>query len=428
MMNAPPSDERQEIRSESYLSLFAGVGGLEHPTVEPLLVCDSDQLCRQVLAHKYPRSVIWSDIRTLATPPPADFVVGGWPCQDLSSAGATAGIRGAKSGLFFEFVRVAQRAGAHTLVGENVPNMLRLNRGDDFAVVIATLRDAGYEQVSWRTLKAREFGLPQERRRVVLVASKHNDRSQALLGAHLGFAGASDSLKGDAFGFYWTGGTRSICYSRGYVPALKVGASGAKGRSAVAVFAGGVPRKLSASECLRVQGLDPTHFEGVPRTDVVRMAGNAVPVPLGHFAVEAAFSAKTDSGTRARAQLVAEGRPFPESGFIEDGRCWSYPCTPGPMASNLADFLEGDGDVLSAQACAGLLVRSIRSGQKLDAELFEALLERSHDRSGPLRGARSNSFEILDKMDVEAYRRTLSSSQDRTHSGQLEFALAKELA
>ena len=145
---------------QKYLSFFSGIGGLEHPDYPPVLFCEKDGLCQRVLQFAHPEVPIVGDICLLQTPPSADYVVGGWPCQDISQAGQLAGIRGEKSGLFFEMLRAAIAAGAHTLIGENVPNLLSINNGNDFQLVLDTLTEAGYSHISWRILNARQFGLP----------------------------------------------------------------------------------------------------------------------------------------------------------------------------------------------------------------------------------------------------------------------------
>lgn len=57
-------------------------------------------------------------------------------------------------------LRIAEEAAAHTLIAENVPHLLRMDNGKAFELAIRSLEDADYPFVSWRTLNAREFGLP----------------------------------------------------------------------------------------------------------------------------------------------------------------------------------------------------------------------------------------------------------------------------
>jgi hypothetical protein len=175
----------------------------------------------------------------------------------------------------------------------------------------------------------------------------------------------------------------------------------------VAVFRDGIARKVSADACARLQGFDPADFSGESKTDVVRMAGNAVPVPMGAFVLQHVFA-----GTSGRVQFLNTGAPlgfgrFAEAGFFEDGAVWSVDNPRGPHASNLDEFVADDpGEVLSGQAAAGLIVRTMRSGKTLPPELFDALWAMSHERTS-YRGSRSNSFDVLDRIDVAEYRRNL---------------------
>lgn len=112
---------------------------------------------------------------------PVDVIVGGFPCQDLSVAGKQVGLSGARSGLFWEIVRIVGEMREATngrypaiVVLENVPGLLssglsRSNPGGDFALVLRGLQELG-AAVAYRILDAQFFGVPQRRRRVFIVA------------------------------------------------------------------------------------------------------------------------------------------------------------------------------------------------------------------------------------------------------------------
>lgn len=102
--------------------------------------------------------------------PRIDLLAGGFPCQDLSVAGRRAGLAGDRSGLFFEFARIAETLRPRWVLVENVPGLLSSNGGRDFGVVLGTLADLGYG-VAWRTLDSRFFGVPQRRRRVFILGA-----------------------------------------------------------------------------------------------------------------------------------------------------------------------------------------------------------------------------------------------------------------
>src|SRR5262245_33155219 len=126
----------------TYISLFSGMGGLEHPDISPTLLCESDGDCRAVLRARYASVPLENAVENLVRVPKSSFIVGGWPCQDLSIAGKQVGMAGARSSLFFEMMRVASAAQAHTIVGENVSNLLTIHDGADFRALLSNLSDS----------------------------------------------------------------------------------------------------------------------------------------------------------------------------------------------------------------------------------------------------------------------------------------------
>jgi len=192
-------------------SLFSGVGGLDlglHRAGIPVAwQCEIDPWRRTVLAHHWPavrcaedvcqvapgwvqRSVAGvlegerdgADARRSRPWPPdghVDLLCGGFPCQDVSVAGRRAGLDGQRSGLFFEYARIAAELAPAWILIENVPGLLSSADGRDFALVLATLADLGYG-LAWRVLDARYFGVPQRRRRVFIAGRAGGDPEPAL--------------------------------------------------------------------------------------------------------------------------------------------------------------------------------------------------------------------------------------------------------
>lgn len=154
--------------------LFAGVGGfslgLEAAGWTPQFQVEIDEKARAVLRHRWPHINQFTDVRTFPETPiaPPRLLCGGSPCQDVSQAGRRDGLAGARSGLFFEFARIAGELKPQWILLENVPGLLSSKKGKDFDVVIGTLCELGYG-VQWRVLDSRGFGVPQRRRRVFIV-------------------------------------------------------------------------------------------------------------------------------------------------------------------------------------------------------------------------------------------------------------------
>ncbi len=78
--------------------LFAGIGGIElgfhRAGHEPKLLCEIDPGALSVLQHRFPDVPLAKDVRAIKALPQVDIVTAGFPCQDLSQAGRTAGIGG----------------------------------------------------------------------------------------------------------------------------------------------------------------------------------------------------------------------------------------------------------------------------------------------------------------------------------------------
>jgi DNA (cytosine-5)-methyltransferase 1 len=167
------------------VGLFAGIAGIEEGLRragwQTELLCEIDPVARTVLRQQFPRVKISKDIRELIRLPRVDLVTAGFPCQDLSQAGTTRGIDGRKSGLVREVFRLLarrERAPKWVLL-ENVPFMLQLDGGRAMRVITTGLEELGY-MWAYRTVDARAFGVPQRRKRVLILASKTEDPRDVL--------------------------------------------------------------------------------------------------------------------------------------------------------------------------------------------------------------------------------------------------------
>ena len=157
-------------------SLFSGVGGLDLGLTNAGFThqwfAEIDPYAREVLMHHWPTVPVFTDVKHVNqhAAHPIDVLVGGFPCQDLSLAGKRAGLEGDRSGLFWEFMRVADEFQPTALIIENVVGMFSSGdpKGADFGTILDALADRGYV-VAWRTLNAADFGVPQRRRRVFIV-------------------------------------------------------------------------------------------------------------------------------------------------------------------------------------------------------------------------------------------------------------------
>ncbi|MFL1515321.1 DNA cytosine methyltransferase [Pseudomonas prosekii] len=162
-------------------SLFAGIGGFdvgfENAGYRTAWQVELNPVNRAVLADRFPHADQFEDVRHCGAHNlcAVDVITAGFPCQDISLAGsrpsnqATRGLRGERSGLFWEIIRILKETQPRWVVLENVVNLLAINDSQDFETVIGALADCGYVGF-WRVLNAQYFGVPQQRRRVFLVA------------------------------------------------------------------------------------------------------------------------------------------------------------------------------------------------------------------------------------------------------------------
>ena len=169
-------------------SFFSGIGGfdlgLERAGMEVVFQCEINPFNQKVLSHHWPDIVLHKDIRTLSATdiPESNVWCAGFPCQDVSLAnnGRREGLKGKRSGLFYNFIGLVKERTPKWLILENVPGLLSSNDGQDFRTVIGKMDELGYG-VGWRVLDAKYFGTPQRRRRVFIVASYRSRDAHTVL-------------------------------------------------------------------------------------------------------------------------------------------------------------------------------------------------------------------------------------------------------
>ena len=161
-------------------SLFAGIGGLElgleRCGMEVRWQVEIDPYATRVLAKHWPNVERHDDIKTWPKPGTerVDVICGGFPCQDISVAGKRAGLAGARSGLFFEAMRVVRDLEPRYLLLENVSALLV--RGMD--AVLGELAAVGMDAV-WHCVTAASVGAPHRRDRVFIIGYRPDDVADA---------------------------------------------------------------------------------------------------------------------------------------------------------------------------------------------------------------------------------------------------------
>ena len=166
------------------LDLFSGIGGfslgLERTGgFETVAFCEIEPFPRKVLAKHWPKVPIYNDVRELtaerlrADGIGVDVICGGFPCQDISTAGKGAGIEGERSGLWSEYARLIGELRPRYVLVENVAALL--GRGLDR--VLGDLSEIGFD-AEWHCIPASAVGARHRRDRVWIVAHPSSERVQ----------------------------------------------------------------------------------------------------------------------------------------------------------------------------------------------------------------------------------------------------------
>ena len=171
--------------------LFAGMGGLRKGfelacankgyRAGCVFSCEIKPHAIQVLQQNYPGEVVCGDITKIRADsvPDFDFLLAGFPCQAFSSAGKRLGFLDTRGTLFFDVERILKEKKPFGFVLENVEGLVNHDKenkndgiGRTLSIMLASLRNLGYK-VSWRILDAKDFGVPQSRKRVYIVGTRN---------------------------------------------------------------------------------------------------------------------------------------------------------------------------------------------------------------------------------------------------------------
>jgi len=154
------------------IDTFSGIGGFSLAArwlggFQTVQFVEWEPYCQQILAQHFPDTPIHGDITTFfPAAGAADVICGGFPCQDISTAGKQAGIKqGTRSGLFYELMRVVRTVQPRYVVMENVAAIL--TNGLD--TVLGELAEAGFD-AEWACIPASAVGACHQRDRWWLVA------------------------------------------------------------------------------------------------------------------------------------------------------------------------------------------------------------------------------------------------------------------
>ena len=129
-----------------------------------------DKYAVEIYQRHFPEHKNYDDITKIKPNklPDFDLLVGGFPCQAFSIAGKRKGFKDTRGTLFFDIARILRSKKPRLFLLENVKGLLSHDNGSTFKIIIATLTKLGYD-VQWQVLNSKNFGVPQNRERVFIV-------------------------------------------------------------------------------------------------------------------------------------------------------------------------------------------------------------------------------------------------------------------
>jgi DNA (cytosine-5)-methyltransferase 1 len=168
-----------------FADLFAGIGGFrlafEKANYKCVFSCEINEACQQVYSHNFGDTPV-NDIRKIDVQklPYFDVLTAGFPCQPFSICGRKKGFHDTRGTLFFHICEIIEHINPPVVILENVKHILHHDKGRTLEVILYSLEDMGYV-VNYEILNSKDFGLPQNRERVVFVATKNRKFDFGLL-------------------------------------------------------------------------------------------------------------------------------------------------------------------------------------------------------------------------------------------------------
>lgn len=379
----------------SVAGLFAGIGGFElafsEAGFDTELLVEIDQAASAVLRARFPDADVRLDVVELdALPGTTTILTAGFPCQNLSMAGDKSGIAGQKSGVVTRLMELIAQSRVPTVVIENVYFMLQLDSGHAMEWLVEQFEKLGYYW-AYRVLDTIGFGLPHRRRRVYLVACRHDDPRRVLFADDARRPAAPVASLASPLGFYWTEGRSGVGITVDGIPPLKVGSSIGIPSAPAVRFPDGEVLMPSLEACERLQGLRPgwTHVEGKDQGSRARwrMVGNAVSVPVARWV--AGRIKNPGSVLDFERQPIRPNHRWPDAAWNIEGRREGIVAGDQPIGAarpSISHFRDPAWTRLSDRALDGFIRRAEEGGLRMPAGFLDAL--REAERSVPRQARR----------------------------------------
>lgn len=293
-----------------FIDLFAGIGGIRIPFQELGGKCvfssEWDKYAQKTYKLNFgeqPEGDITKiDIKEI---PDCDILLAGFPCQPFSQAGLKMGFADTRGTLFFEIERILNEKRPKMFLLENVKQLQSHNNGETLKTILVHLKNLNYH-VEYKTLKAKDFGVPQNRERIYIVGISEDyynlpanykfdfpspKKIKTNVGSILekkvdkkytisnklweGHKRRKINNKNNGKGFGYSLVTSESEYTN------TLSARYYKDGSEILVYQNKKnPRKLTPRECARLQGFPDKFIIPVSDTQAYKQFGNSVAVPV----------------------------------------------------------------------------------------------------------------------------------------------------
>ena len=307
-----------------FIDLFAGIGGFrrgfEDAGFECIFTSEIDAGCQEVYESNFGDKV-FGDITKMEPKEIPDFEVllAGFPCQPFSISGRKGGFKDTRGTLFFNICRIIDEKQPKVVVLENVKHLIHHDKKRTFRTIIQALKDLGYS-VTYELLNAKDFGLPQNRERIFIVATKYNffkfnelnTKEPVYLKQFLDSNGDFEYLKEEEYtlienpkkqdtGLIFIGYRNKNTWKNGIRPNTEhlsrvhrqpnriystegthptIPSQEPSGRFFIYLQDEDKVRRLTLSECYRIMGF-PDNFKRHPKTgEQYKQIGNSVAIPV----------------------------------------------------------------------------------------------------------------------------------------------------
>ncbi|USF31170.1 DNA cytosine methyltransferase [Clostridium sp. MD294] len=251
----------KEQKKITFIDLFCGIGGfrlgMEKAGHICLGHCEIDKFAKKsyTAMHNIKEGEWYAEDITKVRAeemPKVDCWCFGFPCQNISVAGAKEGLQGEQSVLFFEVIRLLKQTEKENrpewLFIENVRNLLSIEKGFDFARILIALDKVGYD-AEWQVLDSANFGVPQHRERLYIIGHIRGKFNIKIF--PIPPKTQSESIKQIGYRIFDKSGISPTVMTHG----------GGKYNIKVLNEKEKTVRRLTPKECFRLQGFPDSYFE-----------------------------------------------------------------------------------------------------------------------------------------------------------------------